>query len=256
MSLLQFKILAIGLLFASGLFGGLVTLKISLSEKGKRLLALGNAFAGGIFLGAGLIHLLGDSVEIFGSMGNGNAYPWAFLICGCGFLGILMLEKVLVKGDESDVSTGGRSLYPYVLLLVLSVHSVIAGMTLGLEGTLTASIIIAIALVAHKGAAAFALGVGLRTSGVRTGTHKRLVAFFACMAPLGVVLGKILSTLVSSGAITTFEAVFDALAAGTFLYVAISDIIGETFESRVDALGKFLLLSTGFGFMALMAIWA
>ena len=256
MNMLLFKMIAVVLLFGSGLFGGLVTLKVSLSEKGKRFLALGNAFAGGIFLGAGLIHLLGDSVRTFGGMAGGGNFPWAFLICGFGFLGILMLEKVIVKGDESSVSTGGRSMYPYVLLLVLSVHSVIAGMTLGLEATLAASIIIAIALVAHKGAAAFALGVGLRTSEVAIGTHKKLVVFFSCMAPLGVVLGKILSTLVSTGAITTFEAIFDALAAGTFLYVAISDIIGETFESRADALGKFLLLSTGFGFMALMAIWA
>lgn len=255
MSILQFKILAVILLAITGVIGGLMPLKVSLSKKGQRQLALGNAFAGGIFLGAGIIHMLGDSVETFAGMANVSDYPWAFLICGCGFLGILMLEKVCIKGDESDVTTDGPPVYPYVLLLILSVHSVIAGTSLGLEGTMAATIVIFIALIAHKGSAAFALGVGLHTSGVGAGTHRKLVTFFACMTPLGICLGTAFAKLATAGTITRFEAVFDALAAGTFLYVAIMDIIAESYESREDSVGKFLLVSAGFALMAVIAIW-
>ncbi len=253
MSVLQFKIFVIIMLATTGLIGGLITLKVSLSKKGKRLLTLGNAFAGGIFLGAGVIHLLGDSVEKFGEMA-GIDYPWAFLICGIGFLGILMLEKVIVKSDESNISNDGYSIYPYILLLVLSVHSVIAGISLGLEKTMTTTIVIFIALIAHKGSASFALGVGLRTSGVVTGTHKKLVALFASMTPLGIYFGTVLTSLATTNAIK-FEAVFDALAAGTFLYIAIMDIMSEIYHNRADRFGKFLLIAAGFGFMAIIAIW-
>lgn len=255
MTIWQFKILAVVLLISTGLAGGLIPLRISLSDRGRRFLALGNAFSGGIFLGAGVIHMLGDSIETFGSMANAGGFPWALLICCCGFLGILLLEKVLVRRDESDVAVSGRSVYPYILLLVLSVHSVIAGMTFGLEASMAASFVIFIALIAHKGAAGFALGIGLRSSGARASTHRGLVALFACMTPLGIGLGSILSALIAPNGIAGVEAIFDALAAGTFLYVAIVDIIAETFVKRTDALAKFSLIAAGFGLMAILALW-
>ena len=255
MDTLEFKVLAVVLLAISGLIGGLVPLRIELSKTGKRLLMLGNALAGGIFLGAGLIHMLGDAVDLFETISGDSDYPWALFVCGCGFLAILMLERVCAGREESDVSADGRSIYPYVLLLVLSVHSVIAGVSLGLERDMAATVVLFIALIAHKGAAAFALGVGLRNSGTEVATHKKLVAFFSSMTPLGCCLGTVFARSATGDTIDHFEAVFDALAAGTFLYVAILDIIAESFESRRDRLKKFLLVFAGFGLMALVAIW-
>jgi len=50
-------------------------------------------------------------------------------------------------------------------------------------------------------------------------------------------------------------AVFDALAAGTFLYVAVLDIIQQEFAHARDRGIKFVLLSFGLGLMAVLAIW-
>ena len=74
MDIFLFKVAAILLIIMAGLSGGLVAVKIGVSDRGKRLLSLGNAFAGGIFLGAGLIHMLSDANEKFESFA-GNIQP-------------------------------------------------------------------------------------------------------------------------------------------------------------------------------------
>lgn len=52
-----------------------------------------------------------------------------------------------------------------------------------------------------------------------------------------------------------FEALFDALAAGTFLYVAVVDIIDVEFSHHHSQWLKFALVALGLGLMAVVAIW-
>jgi zinc transporter 1/2/3 len=78
---------------------------------------------------------------------------------------------------------------------------------------------------------------------------------FSRMTPLGVVAGLAFSRALSGQTAVMLEAVFDALAAGTFVYVAVLDIIQETFAEKVDLVAKFTLLSAGFLGMALLAVW-
>ncbi len=52
-----------------------------------------------------------------------------------------------------------------------------------------------------------------------------------------------------------FEALFDALAAGTFLYVAVVDIIDVEFSHHHSQWLKFGLVALGLGLMAVVAVW-
>ena len=52
-----------------------------------------------------------------------------------------------------------------------------------------------------------------------------------------------------------FEAVFDSIGAGTFMYIAALDIIKTEFDHQRDHAQKWLAAAAGFGFMALLAIW-
>jgi zinc transporter 1/2/3 len=52
-----------------------------------------------------------------------------------------------------------------------------------------------------------------------------------------------------------FEAVFDSLAAGTFLYVCTMDVLADSFEDEGSRLLKVILATTGFGLMAVIALW-
>lgn len=257
MEILWFKTLSLLAIFFTGLLAGLAPKRIGVSERGNQQLILSNAFSAGIFLGAGLLHMLPDAQENFQAYAGEIDFPFPTLVAGIGFILILLLEKAALKGKE-DVSgvSKDRLFYPLVLSLVLSVHSIIAGISLGLEATLLSATAIFIAIIAHKGAAAFALGVSLKEGNFTTYHYVIIIGFFAIMTPLGLGLGVAFSSNLSNNTSAGFEALFDALAAGTFLYIAVVDIMEEVFKKPSYRWIKVLLISSGFSLMALIAIWA
>jgi len=256
MEILWFKILTILTIFSAGLIAGLAPTRMHVSRQGARQLTWGNAFSGGIFLGAGLLHMLPDARLNFDTFAGDVAFPFPALICGGGFLLVLLLEKAVLGGsDDVGAVFEERPAYPFLLCFILSIHSIIAGTSLGLEATLVSATAIFIAIIAHKGAAAFAIGVSLRESHFPARRHIVIICFFAAMTPLGVILGTAFSAAFSGSTSAGIEAVFDSLAAGTFLYVAVIDIIEEVFKQPTDSWIKVLLISSGFGLMAVIAIW-
>lgn len=256
MDILWVKVVALLAIFSVGMTAGMVPTRSKLSEQGSRRLTLGNAFAGGVFLGAGLLHMLPDAQDNFSQLALGVDYPIPILVAGLGFLLILLLEKAVLAGDEGvGNSDSSRGAYPFILCVILSVHSIIAGVSLGLEDSLATATAILIAILAHKGAASFALGVSLQQGGFAMRRHVMVIAFFSLMTPLGVILGTGFAATLSDQSAVAFEALFDALAAGTFLYVAAVDILEEVFEKTSDRWSKVLLIHVGFALMALVAIW-
>jgi zinc transporter 1/2/3 len=253
--IVEVKLGSAALVFASGLVGGFLPLRFDESERSKRLLAMGNGFAGGIFLGAGLLHMLSDAQETFSSFAAD--YPIALLIAGSAFLAVLFLEMVALGGREDVTAMPGAksSFYPFILMIVLSVHSLIAGAALGLEGSVVASFALLIAILAHKGSAALALGVSLKLAAFDRRRMIAMVVLFSCMTPAGVLGGFAFSRTLSGDTALLVEAVFDAMAAGSFVYVAVLDIIDEAFAEKVDLGIKFAVLTVGFLGMALLAMW-
>jgi solute carrier family 39 (zinc transporter), member 1/2/3 len=153
------------------------------------LLGLSNTFAAGVLGGAGVIHLLGAGIGAFHAALPAFAYPLALLLAGAGFLFILLIEDVIVPGHpghddlphhensaavqhEMDWHPGGQGspIYPMILLIVLSIHSVILGLALGAQSALSGALIVFLAILAHKGAAGLALGVGFQRAGLN---HRR-----------------------------------------------------------------------------------
>jgi zinc transporter 1/2/3 len=254
-----FKVGALALILLTGLTGGLLSLWLASSKRSERIFSLGNALAGGIFLGAGLIHMLPDAQAGFSAYAPAASFPWVFLICALGFLLVLLLEKVVLHHHDavaaSEQHDPGRAVYPYVLTLVLSVHSIITGIALGTEKTLGLALVILIAVLAHKGSAAFALGVSLCRAEVPRPRLLRIVGFFCLMTPLGIVLGSGMTALMSGPAEQLATSVFDALASGTFLYVALIDILEQEFAHPEARRLKFNLVLSGLGMMALLAVW-
>lgn len=257
MGILWFKTLSLVIIFATGLLAGIAPRRIDVSREGEQKLTLSNAFSAGIFLGAGLLHMLPDAQANFQTFAGEVDFPFPALIAGVGFLLILLLEKAALGGNEEDVGSLAkeRIFYPFILCLVLSVHSIITGISLGLEATLVSATAIFIAIIAHKGAAAFSLGVSLKENDFPRLRHVLIIGFFAAMTPLGLGLGTAFSKTLSSNASAGFEALFDALATGTFLYIAVVDIMEEVFKKTSDRWTKVLIISSGFSLMALIAIW-
>lgn len=235
MTLLTIKLLAVVLIFCVGIFGGMLARRLAHAPQADLWLARGNCFAGGVFLGAGLIHLLPDSAADFSAALPKIDYPLASLCAALAVAGMLMLDEVSAHGGASaahehaaDGSPGNKQQGGWVLFLMLSVHSIITGVSLGLEPDGLAAATLLVAILAHKGTAAFALSVQLIAGGVSR--LLRPLILFSLMTPAGILLGSLLNQWLSGSAGVLFEAVFDALAAGTFLFVAVFEILSQAFQ--------------------------
>ena len=280
MSLIEIKIVAALAILAVGIIGGIIPLLAARHDTSRRFLSLGNALAGGIFLGAGFIHLLPEAAEALEGVVD---YPLAPLLAAIGVVALLLIDRVLFEaGHATELERDGgarQPIYPVVLLVVLSIHSVIAGIALGIEAELAASLLVLVAILSHKGSAAFALMVSVQAAGADRGRLKRVLTIFVVMTPLGIVLGTLASGLFEGHAALLVEGSFNALAAGTFVYVAILDVIDAEMsrsDDRIarfvrssllgdgdmqmpaqdtDRITKFVLISVGLVSMALLALW-
>ncbi|WP_078484564.1 ZIP family metal transporter [Solemya pervernicosa gill symbiont] len=135
-------------------------------------------------------------------------------------------------------------------------HSIIAGIALGVDSSTATSIIILVAILSHKGSAAFALGISLVKGQVDQSKAKKTIYLFSLMTPIGIVIGLVMHHYLLQNNQTLLEASFDAIAAGTFLYVATLEVIREEFSGRGKVLlGRFSFLTGGLLVMAALALW-
>lgn len=246
--------------FAAGWAGGLMPLRRGVTAE-SRLLSWGNAFAAGIFLAIGLVHMLADANDSW-SDDLGYGYPMAFTLAGSAFALILLLEHVVVAtGGTAHEATVVTSLherpevYPYALIVALSVHSILAGMALGAQDRLGNIMIIFAAIIAHKSSAAFALGVSFVRGGLDHALAMRLMTAFTLTTPVGVVLGTAISGALDGRTELYFDSTFTALAAGTFVYIASVDLIREEFLHGGARWQKWLLFAAAYAGTAVLAVW-
>lgn len=74
------------------LLAGRLAFRSDRTESTSFALGLGEAFAAGVFLGAGLIHMLGDADSTFNA--QGIDFPYAPLLCGAVLLLLLWVEHL------------------------------------------------------------------------------------------------------------------------------------------------------------------
>ena len=238
-SLLAIKIAAVFAILAVAAVGGTIPILATRHHASHRFFSLGNSLAGGIFLGAGFIHLLPEAAELLGSVVE---YPLAPLLAAFGVALLLLIDRVVLEtraGSDQDKAKS-RPIYPYVLLVVLSIHSATAGVALGLQSETVTSLLVIVAILCHKGSAGFALVVSMVAARAERRKLWTVLAIFASMTPLGIVLGTIASGLLEGPAAVLVEGSFNALAAGTFIYIAILDVINAEMSSADDRVAHFV----------------
>ena len=261
MTLLGLKLSLLLVILASAWIGGFIPLRRS-SMDSPRFLAWGDAFAAGIFLGIGLIHMLADASAAWkGALGW--TYPMAPLLAGAAFLVLLRLEHVVIPaylraGEEASgrrARPAERAFYPYTLMVALSVHSFILGASMGVQDVRATVGLIFLAIVVHKSTAAFALGVSLARSPLPRRRSLGLIGLFAVMTPMGIIVGLLAADALANRGQTVFDAVFLALASGSFIYIAAFDIARDEFLRPGARGAKWLLAAAGYALTAALAIW-
>jgi len=240
-SLPVIKFIAAASILAIALIGGAIPMAAARYQSSQRFFSLGNAFAGGLFLGVGFIHLLPEGIEQLGEVVD---YPLGAFLAALGLGALLLIDRVLFDGRHVPPDSGtaqGQSIYPLVLLLLLSIHSIITGLSLGLESHASTAIILALGIVLHKGSEAFALMVSTISANFAANRRNALLGVFAAMTPVGILAGMLGSSVLHGDAAALVEGSFNALAAGTFIYIAILDIIDEELSKRDARMAKYVM---------------
>ena len=114
---------------------------------------------------------------------------------------------------------------PYILLIALSIHGSIEGIALGVMNSLKDCSILFTAILLHKWAESFALGISFYKSGTEKNNYICMILLFTLFGPLGIIIGMIFS---DAGFL--IKGIMLGISGGTFIYVAASEIIVEEFS--------------------------
>lgn len=251
MSLILYKIVAASLIFFISLLSVIYPLKTRAYPSHHWALELGDAFASGIFLGAALFHMLPDAMNAFSLTLQHSTYPIAELICAAGFMLLLFFERL--SGNAHQHGSG----IPFVIAIIIIIHSFIEGTTIGINTTLATASIITLAIIVHKSSESFTLAMTLIRSQLLLRPTLLVIAIFALMTPLGIALGTTLTFYLHEQTGLLLTAGFNAFAAGTFLYMSTLHHINHHQRSHEgEGLVEYFALVMGLGLMAILAFWS
>jgi len=240
------------------LAGGALPLLVKWNE---RQLHTALALSTGIFLGAVFLHLLPSlsslsaklaveepaANELAGTIGTHGSETWIWLTVLVGVLGVYLIEALLLRTHDHDDQHRHRAV-GYASLVGLSVHALTAGIGYAAASRDEAlSTTILVAILAHKGFEAFSLTTVFQLAHFGRARSLITIGLFSLVTPAGILIGNL-----TTGSLGDTGVVFStALAAGTFLYVCLCELLVEVFHHREDSLRKIALLALGIGMTVL-----
>lgn len=246
------------IIFLVSLFAGLLPLSnfsfANLRDKAtsfaRKDFIIGEALASGVFLGAALLHMLNEAARDFFLLDY--KYPVAFLLAGIVFLTLLLLEHI---GREVNEHSGNNNILFVILsVIMLSIHSLLEGVALGIRTDFSLIVIIFIAIIAHKWAASYSLAVQIKKNNLSKHLSWVLFMIFALMTPVGIFFGNIINSGLNLSEV--IAPIFTSLAAGTFLYIGtLHGLNRAVMIERCCNLNDYIFVIIGFGLMAVVGIW-
>lgn len=131
---------------------------------------------------------------------------------------------------------------PILLVIGLGMHSLMAGLSLGLTSERTDLLNLWLAIGSHKWAAAMGIGATYAKK-VKYGRKggSILIIIFTLITPIGVAIGIALD-----GASKLITSMLTSIAVGMFVYVAV-EVSTDEFVKKKDRYKKFALLIAGVG---------
>ncbi|KAL6573201.1 hypothetical protein OROMI_012817 [Orobanche minor] len=183
-------------------------------------LVFGTQFAGGVFLGTGLMHFLSDSNETFRELIS-KEYPFAFMLASAGYL-LTMLADCLVshvygkRETDNGSANGGVDFQANALLRMIPDRPLLS-------------------------CAAYAFA-------------------FAISSPVGVAVGIIIDATTQGAVADWIFAISMGLACGVFIYVSINHLLSKGYKPQkmvsFDTRGyRFLAVLLGVGVIDVVMIW-
>ncbi len=266
----------------SSLLGGILPLATRLTHTRLQIYL---SFAAGSMLGASFFHMMPEAVE----MGSPSTLKW----CAAGLLAIFFLERWFAfhhheaPADPSDpcpshphehasggghaagviamdavgAGTGrakGASLQWGVAAFGLAIHTIAGGVALASASSvhsMATAWSVFFATVIHKPADSLTIVSLMLRAGVRTRTAHLVNLGFSLLLPMGAamfVLGMRASGSIEAEPLTSTALAFSA---GTFLCIALSDLLPELQFHAHDRLPLSVALLSGVALMAAAGWW-
>ncbi len=221
------SVIAVSLVSLVGIFT--LTLNDKILKKYVFLLV---SLAVGALLGDSFIHLIPESFE---TIGNGTNVSLAVI---AGILIFFILEKVLhwhhhhVCDEESDKELEASHIHPsgYMILISDGAHNFIDGLIIGASYLVSIEVGIAttIAVILHE------IPQEISDFGIllHAGYTKMKALWLNFLSALASVFGAVLALIIGSSSeiLTTW---LIPVAAGGFIYVALSDLIPEMHKTKL-----------------------
>lgn len=212
---------------------------------------LGETLATGIFLGAGLLHMLPEANNLFLQMGY--QYPFAYIITGAVFLFFLWFEH-LGKELYQHQDNSKHPAFAILAWAMLSLHSLMLGTALGLNNTPSLIIMLFLAIITHKWAESFAIAVQLNKSSLSPQSRLMFFLSFGMMTPIGIFIGAYYAQGLKTESL--FDPILMAASAGTFFYLGtLHGLERCVLVERCCNLKDFTYVIVGFLLMASVATY-
>jgi zinc transporter ZupT len=225
-------------LFAVSLGGALLPLHRRWSERGLHAFV---AVAAGVFLGTVFLHLLphlASSHPEVTSSARALA-PWAAALTG--LLLLFAVERVWLPSSAGPTEADPHRALWLATWVGLGMHSLAEGIALPAileDPAVRTQLLLSIFL--HKATEAFSLATVMRLARLGGAKSALLLAAFAVISPLGILLGGELSQ-----AFGGLDRILTGFACGTFLYVAACDLLPEVFHDGDRRIGKLVAVGVG-----------
>lgn len=242
MNLVFFKLFSAVAIFLAALLPGILPIRSNSVEQ--RFFVLGDAFASGIFLGAGAFHMLPEAIRHYQMNASSHPVLNSMVLCILGIALFTVLERIALRINKNNHSDHSP-VTAYLLVTILSIHSLVEGAALGINSLFSDALMIFIAIIAHKGSASFALAITLRRSPFTRLHMFLLILLFALMTPFGIITATILAKLFQNQQGQLLEASFNAFAAGTFLYIGSIRILHSHFRGISQSRSEIIALLLG-----------
>lgn len=246
------------LLFLVSLAGALLPLYRKWSDRSLHVLV---ALAAGIFLGTIFLDLLPHLAGVGGAdahgahgahAGHGHAHeegvgllPWVAALTG--LLVLFAIERVWLPTWMRDTGADPHTALWGATLLGLSLHAATTGVALTavLQAPETRTQFL-VSMLVHKATETYALATVMRLANLGRMRMLVLLLVFAAIEPAGLLLG---TSLVAPSA--GVQDLFTGFAIGTFLYVALCDLLPEVFHGVEKPLVKLVAVVAGVGVTAI-----
>jgi zinc and cadmium transporter len=247
------------------LAGGMLPLSSRVSHL---MLQIYLSLSAGAMLGAAFFHMLPESAELAGK----NFGLWTI----CGVIGLYMIERFLSphshdtsesnphshshehedhdheEHDHDAAAHAAPAVAGWSAVIGLSIHTLLGGVALGsavLAGAKGLGMAVFLATLLHKPADALTISALLIKGGTKRSRVFAVQFFFSSLIPAGVVLYYFGQSLIAGNLETPFQGAVLAFSAGTFICIALSDLLPEVQFHRHDRGRLFAAVIAGAAIM-------